>query len=116
MYPKLAGNYFESDEAFDNLYPINIKALSAQHWTPLNVIKTAALFLAPDHEARVMDIGAGVGKFCIAGSYYAPGNFTGIEQRGNFVRAGNKAIKELGATRALLIHGNFMQQDMQQYS
>jgi hypothetical protein len=36
----------------------------------------------------------------------------GIEQRKNFVRVGNKVIKELGLSRAILLHGNFMELDI----
>ena len=76
--------YFSSDAAFDSLYPIHIQKLSAIHWTPLSVAVTAARFLAPTKKAHVMDIGAGVGKFCVVGSIFTKGSFTGIEQRKNF--------------------------------
>lgn len=112
MNSDIEEDFFVSDEVFDSLYPIYVRELSEIHWTPLNVIKVAAQFLAPDENARVIDIGAGVGKFCIAGSHYTKGSFVGIEQRKNFVRVGNKVIKELGCKRAELVHGNFMNVDL----
>lgn len=112
MNSDIGEDFFVSDEVFDSLYPIYVRELSEIHWTPLNVIKVAAQFLAPDEHARVIDIGAGVGKFCIAGSHYTKGCFVGIEQRKNFVRVGNKVIKELGYRRAELVHGNFMNVDL----
>jgi len=110
------GNYFVSDDAFDKLYPIYIQQLSAAHWTPLNVALTAARFLAPDKTARIIDIGAGAGKFCITGRYNTPGSFTGIEQRKNFVRTGNKVIRRLKLSDVSLIHGNFMHHDLSHYT
>src|ERR1043165_3820474 len=86
MKSAIEEDYFVSDEVFDSLYPVYVRELSEIHWTPLDVIKVAARFLAPNENARVIDIGAGVGKFCIAGSHYTKGSFIGIEQRKNFVR------------------------------
>jgi hypothetical protein len=101
-------DYFVSDEAFDMLWPIHVRELSELHWTPLEVAKVAAQFLAPDADARIIDIGAGVGKFCIAGRYYTHGNFTGIEQRKALARIGNKVASELGMACVELRHANFM--------
>ncbi len=109
-------NYLSSDEVFDSQFPVYVQQLSRIHWTPLNVASTAAKFLAPDPQSRIIDIGAGVGKFCIAGSCYSKGAFTGIEQRKNFVTAGNKVIKTLGIERAQLIHGNFTELDLTSFT
>jgi len=112
MYPGKAIDYLSSDAEFDSLFPVHIQKLSAVHWTPLNVAAVAARFLAPNASSRVIDIGAGVGKFCIAGSLYTKGFFTGIEQRKNFVLAGNKVIAKLGIQRASLLFGNFTELPM----
>ena len=116
MYTNTTHNYLSSDTEFDNLFPIHIKNLSAIHWTPLNVAAMAARFLAPNASARIIDIGAGVGKFCIAGSIYSKGAFTGIEQRKNFVTIGNKVIGQLGLQRVSLIHGNFTELALNDYT
>lgn len=98
------------------MFPVYVRQLSGIHWTPLAVAEVAAKFLAPDADARVIDIGAGVGKFCIAASMYSDGTFTGIEQRRNFVTAGNKVMKKLGMDRASLVHGNFIDLDLAGYT
>lgn len=103
---------FSSDIVFDALFPIFIQELSPLHFTPLNVALIASRFLAPDEYARVIDIGAGTGKFCMAGSYFTKGHFTGIEQRQHFVRIGNKVIKRLGLERVELNYGNFTNLDL----
>ena len=108
--------YFKSDTLFDRLFPKYIQQLSERHWTPLDVAKAAAIFLAPDENASILDIGAGAGKFCIVGASHTAGKFTGIEQRKNFVNSGNRIIKKLGLERAKLVHGNFMELDMGGYN
>lgn len=116
MYSSHAQNHFLSDAVFDVLFPVYIRRLSGLHWTPLNVAYMAAQFLAPDRNARVIDIGAGVGKFCIAGKHFTDGAFTGIEQRKNFVLVGNKVVKQLGLFNVELIHGNFTELDLSQFT
>ena len=116
MHINNAYKYLSSDDLFDSLFPINIQQLSEQHWTPLEVARIAAQFLGPDAEAKVIDIGAGAGKFCIAGCYFSTATFTGIEQRKNFVQAGNKVAAQLGLEKMKLIHGNFMDIDISAYT
>ena len=111
-----AHHYLASDKEFDDLFPVHIQQLSAIHWTPLNVAAVAARFLVQNAGARIIDIGAGVGKFCIAGSMYAGGTYTGIEQRKNFVTIGNKVIKQLGIENVSLVHGNFTELDLRNYT
>ena len=108
--------YLSSDAEFDSLFPIYIQKLSGIHWTPLNVASVVAKFLAPNASARIIDIGAGVGKFCIAGSLYSKGTYTGIEQRKNFVTIGNKVIKQLGLQNVSLVFGNFTELDLSPYT
>jgi len=116
MLSDIVRNYLSSDQEFDNLFPIYVQKLSAIHWTPLNVAAVAARFLAPDVNARIIDIGAGVGKFCIAGSIYTKGTYIGIEHRKNFVNIGNKVIRQLGIQRVNLIPGNFTEIDLTPYT
>ena len=116
MYVGQSIRYLSSDAEFDNLFPIYIQKLSGIHWTPLNVAAVVAKFLAPNAEARIIDIGAGVGKFCMAASMYSRGTYTGIEQRKNFVTIGNKVIKQLGLQNVSLICGNFTDLDFRGYT
>ncbi|MBN9691352.1 MAG: methyltransferase domain-containing protein [Verrucomicrobia bacterium] len=71
----------DRDELWDRLYPQRIQELSRSHWTPLRVARLAAEFLVQSPGTRVLDIGCGPGKFCLAGALTSPGHFTGIEQR-----------------------------------
>jgi SAM-dependent methyltransferase len=63
------------------------RAKSSQFWTPLEVARRAALTFAAFGARRVLDVGCGPGKFCIAAALACPElEFHGIEQRPELVR------------------------------
>jgi SAM-dependent methyltransferase len=110
------GNWFDHDIRFNQLYPSSIQLLARHHWTPLVIARKAASFLASENEARILDIGSGVGKFCLAAAFHKPhAFFTGIEQRENLVHHANAANEILHLENALFIHGNFTQIDFRHY-
>jgi hypothetical protein len=108
--------YLTSDNVFDALYPVHLQHLSALHWSPLAAAVIAARFLAPDDNASVIDIGAGAGKFCIAGAMATGGRFTGIEQKKNLVAVANKIISQLAIPNTEIMHGNFIDFDISGYN
>ena len=70
---------FSSDSQFNKIYPPSIRLLAHHHWTPLEVAIKAADFLAAENNVSILDIGSGVGKFCIAAANYKPNAFfTGV--------------------------------------
>jgi SAM-dependent methyltransferase len=107
---------FESDAYFDQLYPEPLRELSRMHWTPLRVARKAAMFLAPGEGHRVLDIGSGIGKFCLAAAHYRPeAFFYGIEQREDLVERAKGAGEVLLVPNATFLHGNFTQVDFRRY-
>ncbi len=116
---KYSKNTKFTNESFDALYPKGeIRDLSSSHWTPVLVAEKAIKFLSEDvKKPNILDIGSGVGKFCILGGYYNKEmKFTGIEQRKNYVDVGNNVVNKLKLTNVNLIHGNFMDMDISQYN
>jgi hypothetical protein len=116
MHMEKAFPYCSSDAEFDSLFPVHVRQLSTIHWTPLQVAFKAAAFLAADAHSRIIDVGAGAGKFCIAGSHCFSNFFTGIEQRKDLVTAGNKVISRLGLQNVTLICGNSTALDLSAYT
>jgi SAM-dependent methyltransferase len=107
---------FISDTAFDELYPLPIQALSKRHWTSLLAARKAAFFLAPERNARILDIGSGVGKFCLAAAHYKPrAFFWGVEQRKTMVSHSEMAKKALQLDNVSFIYGNFTQLDFRDF-
>src|SRR5882757_5969710 len=108
--------WFDTDEHFHRVYPPSIQLLATKHWTPLHITRRVAQYLVPADNARVLDIGSGVGKFCLAAANHVPSAcFIGVEQRKDLVAHAETARKTLGLRNAHFIHGNFTQLDFKQY-
>jgi len=109
-------NRYLNDAEFDSLYSLRARQLSAIHWTPVEIAKKAAFHLCSGTGKNILDIGSGVGKFCLVGAHYFPEFiFHGVEQRQALV---NEAIITQNATKSLnvnFIHANFTELDMDNY-
>lgn len=111
-----AWRWMASDQLFNQLYPSSIGRLAKRHWTPLSVAQKAACFLAAEKEAKILDIGSGVGKFCLAAAYYKTNAFYyGVEQRRSLIDHAEGARIMLGLDNISFIHGNFTQLDFRDY-
>jgi hypothetical protein len=107
---------FSSDAEFDKLFPAPIRSLSRLHWSPLHVIQKVVAYLAVNNRVKVLDIGSGVGKFCLAGAFYQPAvSFYGVEQRGNLIKHAEAVRSTLGLQNVYFIHKNFTQLDLYEY-
>ncbi|OCX54865.1 hypothetical protein BEL04_09025 [Mucilaginibacter sp. PPCGB 2223] len=106
---------FRNDASFDELYPEHIQALSPMHWTPVAIARKAADFLAIPG-ARVLDIGSGVGKFCmIAGFFHPETTFCGIEQRNELHTIAGITKAEMDLPNVHFMHGNLTELDFGAY-
>lgn len=85
------------DRVFDEVYPGPIRRLSSVHWTPVEVAMRVARHLATRKDACILDIGSGVGKFCIVAAAMLPSlRVRGIEHRPHFVEIAEAAADKLG--------------------
>lgn len=96
----------EEDARFDRVYPEPIRMLSRVFWTPVSVARQAAGFLATRPGTRVLDIGCGPGKFCIAAALASPGHFTGVEQRRRLCEVAWRLIRNAAIPNAEIFHGD----------
>ena len=113
---EIADNYLCTDTQFNELYPYNIQLLAKRHWTPLRIARWTTEFLTAAPGCKILDIGSGVGKFCLAGALYAPDAlFYGVEQRQYLIGHAVAAKRTLGLNNVSFIHGNFTQLDFRQY-
>ena len=95
---------------------MTIQNQARRHWTPLKVARKASRFLAAQKGARILDIGSGIGKFCLAGAYYQPhASFFGVEQRIRLVDHAERVNEILRLDNAFFVRGNFTQLDFQHY-
>ena len=102
-----------SDNEFDKavFLPAYRGLVSRLHWTPMDVAVRAATLLAGGGCRRILDIGAGVGKFCIVGALTTSADFVGVEQRVRLVEAARTAAERAGASRASFVHANVVDID-----
>ena len=98
---------FDEDELFDHQFPRAMQMKSALHFTPVAVARRAARLLAPESGMRVLDVGAGPGKFCLVAAREVPScSFVGVEIRPHLVKLAGKLAGRLRVTNACFIGGD----------
>lgn len=92
-----------ADADFDAVYPPDVRAVSAQYWTPYAVARRAAKLLVTDRATRVLDVGSGAGKLCIVGAATTGARFFGVEHRSSLVRVARSAAEAFAVEGAEFI-------------
>jgi hypothetical protein len=96
------------DAVFDGLLSQEARALSPLYWTPLDVALRVARWFDEFGIRTVVDIGSGVGKFCIATALASRCRCIGLEQRPWLVTvARNLAARLDCGDRVQFIEGDF---------
>ncbi|MDF2691802.1 MAG: hypothetical protein K0S65_185 [Labilithrix sp.] len=90
------------DRVFDDIYPLAVQRVSSVHWTPVEVAVRAAKLLAPKPGAVLLDVGAGVGKFCIVAAASVDAIVRGVEHRPHLVEIGRDAAAKVGVELRLV--------------
>jgi SAM-dependent methyltransferase len=93
----------EEDNEFDLVFPTWVQAHSRVFWTPVQVARRAAQLLSLNGKSRVLDVGSGVGKFCLAAQKFSPGNFFGVEHDPRLVDVARDAGEKMNAARAVFV-------------
>ncbi len=92
-----------SDLELDRVYEGRWRQPSTLHWSSIDVVR-GALRGAPLEEVHtVLDVGSGVGKFCLLGALLSQARFVGVERRPELVHAAERARLRLGIDRASFI-------------
>ena len=114
--PLHSKDWFITDAKLHQLYPEPIRAKARMHWSPLYIAQKVISYLTPTDTVKILDIGSGVGKFCLAGAFYKPSvSFYGVEQRRDLVEFAEAARKKLGFKNVQFIHRNFTQLNLNEY-
>lgn len=104
------------DDVFDLQLPYWMRTKSAQHFTPVSVARHAARLLAPNAGTRVLDVGAGPGKFCIVAAKELPScTFVGVEIRPQLVKLARRVAAQVGVPNATFILGNALDLSWAEY-
>lgn len=111
----LRGGQLVVDSVFDDVYPLELRAVSSSFWTPVSVAVRAADLLVHGKTDRILDVGSGIGKFCIIGAASTRAAFVGVEQRSYFVRVAEEARRRIGVQSARFIEGSFDDVDVNDF-
>ncbi len=107
----LRGGTLVDDRVFDEvLFPLETRARSSVYWTPVEVAVRAANLLANKANATILDIGSGVGKFCIVAAATVNASTRGIEHRPHLIEIAREATAKIGVT-ATFDGGTIEEQD-----
>jgi predicted RNA methylase len=104
-----------TDEQFHGLLPKQIKDKASRFFTPSYIAIQSAKWLSGNDERTVLDIGAGVGKFCLYGAHHTKSHFLGIEMRPHLVKVAEDLIKYFDIKNAEVIHGNITDFQFSEY-
>lgn len=106
---------FRDDTEYDWLCPKHLQLLSLKYFSPLSIAQKAAEFLSLPN-TRVLDIGSGVGKFCLTAGYYFPKTcFYGVEQRHELHHLAENIKRYTDLSNVHFIYGNVTQINFKEF-
>jgi SAM-dependent methyltransferase len=97
-----------ADRLFDKLLPQTYQKLSSRQWTPSAVVRRVAQLLENVSGRKIIDIGSGVGKFCILLGIFSDLEIFGIEQRRNLFEVSENIRNQNLLKRVTFINGNMV--------
>ncbi len=86
-----------TDEEFDALLDEKPRARSGRYWSCVRAARVASKLLTQAGAQNVLDVGAGVGKFCTIASLTSSRRVWGLERRGALVYDARRLAQRLGA-------------------
>jgi SAM-dependent methyltransferase len=100
------------DSAFDYLLPPLASSKSLNYWTPLPVARRAAYLFAERGARRILDVGAGPGKFCIGAAFARPElEVCGVDQDRNLIETARELAERLKLQNLEFIAGDALSVD-----
>ena len=106
IFKNIHSNIEIDDTDFNLIYPNKIKKIADIHFTPIQVSKTAAQYLADREGVKILDVGSGAGKFCMIGSACTDGHFIGVEQRKGLCTVAKRIKRKYNLTNVEFINAN----------
>ncbi len=105
-----------SDADFDVWLPEEQRGVSLRFWTSVGVSARVARWLSDVGAERVLDVGSGVGKFCVVGALTTPLRFTGVEQRSHLVSIADDLARRFGVLeRVSFVNGGLETLDFRDF-
>lgn len=102
---RLSAGQFVADADFDLFLPEDHQRVSSRFWTPIGVSLCVTRWLSDAGAQRVLDVGSGVGKFCVVSALASQMSFTGIEQRPHLVTVAEELAQRFSITSRVTFVG-----------
>ena len=94
------------DLFFDALTTDEFRNHSSIHWSKSSTIQKTTDFLIQNNVHNVLDIGSGIGKFCILGAMLSSIQFTGVEIRKNLYEEAQRIKQKIKLQNLHFIHAD----------
>ncbi len=104
-----------TEDNFNSSLPEYLQDKSKRFFTPFHIAHTATDWLTEDGKKTILDIGAGVGKFCIAGATCSDSFFCGIEYRPSLAKIANELIIKFNIANAIVLQGDITEIDFKNF-
>jgi hypothetical protein len=105
-----------ADVDFDSVLPEPMRRVSSSFWTGVGVAMRITRWLEMRGVPTVLDVGSGVGKFCVVGALCSPLRFTGVEQRPHLVDAAEALAQRFSVNhRVSFVRGDLDTVDVRQF-
>lgn len=115
MFKIISQTKHVTEENFCRLLPQYLQKASRLYFTPVHIARTAAQWLTETGNKNILDIGAGVGKFCIVGAKHSDSHFYGIEYRPSLAKLANELITHYEINNATILHSDVMDVEFSDY-
>jgi hypothetical protein len=99
------------DIAFDLLYRTKYRRVSDMFWTPVAVAKRAVSWLPSEKSLKILDVGCGIGKFCLIGALSSRHRTFGIESRNHLFQESRRVGRLFPGAPVSLKLGNAFHYD-----
>lgn len=103
------------DEAFDALISEGPRKRSGRYWSCVRAAQVASRLLTRAQASDVLDVGAGVGKFCAIASLTSGKRVWGLERRGALVYEARQLVQRVGA-EVVMIEGELTNVDPHRFN
>lgn len=101
-----------TDAFWDSFLPKNFQTLSPFQWTPISVVERTWEYLQTDMPESIVDLGSGVGKFCIYLSLLSKAaiRIAGVEDRKDLVLVSESLKEHWNTPKVEFQNINFLKQ------
>ena len=107
----------DDDLSFDTRLPLPLQDKAEAHFTPVDIARRAAHLVAPRAGMTVLDVGSGVGKFCLVAARALPlAQFVGVEWRPHLVRIARQLADQARLSNVRFEEANALDLDWSSYA